>query len=105
MDRRYWCLDYRLDVEHPVAVSDPYSSFQTDTAGYTIGSGRPIGPDMVADVLDRTDQLRELRYSWLKFRVNKKNGSLPVISRFVKELPERIAEQEEYLRLVKSLQG
>lgn len=107
LDRRYWCLDLRLDREFPPygVGGDPYSSFEVDdsTSGYTVGSGRPVEPDLVAEVLDRSDRLRALRYAWIKFRANRVNGTLPSIERFLADLPRLLREQEDYLRLQQSL--
>ena len=107
LDRRYWVLDTRLDSEFPPysVAGDPYSSFEVDnsTSGYTVGSGRPVEPDLVEEVLDRSDRLRALRYSWIKFRANRENGTLFSIDRFLLELPRLLQEQEDLLRLQQSL--
>lgn len=105
LDRRYWCRDGRLDGEAPIGSSVPYTSFQNVYGGgLTVGSGRPnVCLDLIDGVLDRTDMLREMRYSWIKFRTNRKNGTLFEIQRFEQSLPERLAEQEEYLRLKSSM--
>jgi hypothetical protein len=108
LDRRYWCLDYRLDNEFPPysVGGDPYSTFAVDNSPgthLTVGSGRPVEPDRLEEVLDRTDMLREQRYSWVKFRANRFNGTLPSIDRFYVELPERLAAQVELLRLQRSI--
>jgi hypothetical protein len=106
LDRRYWILDTRLDTEFPPysVAGDPYSSFEVDnsTSGYTVGSGRPVGPDLVEEVLDRSERLRALRYSWIKFRASRENGTLFAIERFVLELPRLLQEQEDLLRMRKS---
>lgn len=105
LDRRYWCLDLRLDAEvPPYGGVDPYASFEADNSvsGFTIGSGRPVLPDRIDDVLDRTDRLRELRYSWIRFRTDTVDGTLPAVIRFDTELPRRLREQEDLLRLQES---
>jgi hypothetical protein len=108
LDRRFWCLDLRLDREYPPysVGGDPYTSFEGDysASGYTVGSGRPVEPDLVSDVLDRSDRLRALRYSWIKFRANQENGTLPAIDRFILELPRLLQEQADFLRLQQSIQ-
>lgn len=85
LDRRYWCLDTRLDSETPVALpGDPYASFTADNSSggtYTVGSGRPVEPDLIDGVLDRTDRLRELRFSWVRYRANRVRGTLPSMER------------------------
>lgn len=106
LDRRYWCLDYRLDYETPVGSAIPYSSFAADAPAVpplTAGSGRPVLPDLVDEVLDRSDRLRELRYAWIKFRTDKVTGTLPSLFRYHLELPRLLAEQEELLRLKEGL--
>ena len=89
LDRRYWCLDYRLDYESPVG-GDPYASFASDNSAgsiYTVGSGRPVEPDRIDDVLDRTDKLREARAAWIRYRADRIRGTLPSM--------ERLTLQEE----------
>lgn len=85
LDRRYWCLDTRLDSETPVALpGDPYASFTVDNSSggtYTVGSGRPVEPDLIDGVLDRTDRLRELRFSWVRYRAGRIRGTLPSMER------------------------
>jgi hypothetical protein len=107
LDRRFWCLDTRLDREVPPysVAGDPYASFEEDasSSGYTVGSGRPVEPDLVDEVLDHGDRLRSLRYSWIKFRANQDNGTLPSISRFLADLPRLLQEQADFLRLQQSI--
>lgn len=107
LDRRNWCLDTRFDREVPpfVVGADPYTSLAEDnsTAGYTVGSGRPVEPDLIDGVLDRTDRLRDLRYAWVKFRANRDNGTLPSIDRFLADLPRLLQEQADFLRLQQSI--
>lgn len=106
LDRRFWCLDERLDRSFPPYSLglDPYSSFVEDqsASGYTVGSGRPVQPDRVTEVLDQTDKLRAQRYAWIKFRANQVDGTLPSIKRFAQELPRLLQEQADLLRLQKS---
>lgn len=107
LDRRYWVLDTRLDSEVPPysVAGDTYASLETDksVSGYTVGSGRPVGPDLVTEVLDQSDRLRALRYSWIKFRANQENGTLPSIDRFLADLPRLLQEQADFLRLQQSI--
>lgn len=85
LDRRYWCLDTRLDSETPVALpGEPYASFTADNSSggtYTVGSGRPVEPDRIDGVLDRTDRLRQLRMSWVRYRADRVRGTLPSMER------------------------
>jgi hypothetical protein len=107
LDRRFWCLDLRLDQEFPPYSGglDPYSSLEEDfsASGYTIGSGRPVASDRVTEVLDQSDRLRALRYAWIKYRSNMENGTLPSIKRFLIELPRLKQEQADYLKLQQSI--
>ena len=85
LDRRYWCLDVRLDTEAPVGLpGEPYSSFESDNSSggtYAVGSGRPVEPDRIDGVLDRTDRLRQLRMSWVRYRADRVRGTLPTMER------------------------
>lgn len=103
LDRRYFVLDLRLDTTVPPnsGGSVPYSSFESDalSASLTPGSGRPVLPDRVDDVLDRADRLRNLRFSWIKFRTERVNGTLPNARRFEADLPRLKEEQQDLLRL------
>ena len=107
LDRRFWILDTRLDTTRPpnITTGPPYSSFEEDALGEGLspGSGRPVLPDRVDDVLDRTDRLRGLRFAWIRFRSDKINGTLPAIARFDAELPRLLQEQEDLLRLQEGL--
>jgi hypothetical protein len=107
LDRRYWILDTSLDGQRPpgtTAGTPTYSSFEVDGEGATVeglvaGSGRPVLPDRIDDVLDRDDRLRRLRFAWIRFRTDTINGTLPAIKRFDAELPLRIQEQQDLLAL------
>ena len=106
LDRRYWILDYRLDYEMPLGSGTPYSSFEADSPGVpplVAGSGRPVQPDLIEDVLDRGDRFRQMRLAWIRFRTDRVNGTLPSIMRFDLELPRRVIEQEMLLRLKEGL--
>jgi hypothetical protein len=106
LDRRYWILDYRLDYLTPIGSATPYSSLAEDAPGappLVAGSGRPVLPDRIEDVLNLGDRLRQMRYAWIKFRADRVNGTLPSIIRFDTEFPRRLAEQEEALRLQEGL--
>ena len=87
LDRRYWCLDYRLDTEAPSGLpTEPYSSFAADNSSgstYTVGSGRPVEPDRIDAVLDRTDRLRQLRFSWVRYRAGRIQGTLSSMDRLL----------------------
>ena len=108
LDRRVWCLDTRLDSTVPPYQpgGEPYTSLAADNSGggiYTLGSGRPVLPDRIDDVLDRTDRLRNLRMAWIKYRTEKVSGTVPSIDRFQVELAARLLELEELLRIQESM--
>lgn len=106
LDRRFWCLDTSLDAQVPPygVGSDPYTSLEEDlsSSGYTVGSGRPVLPDLVTEILDGDDELRDLRYAWVSFRTRRVDGTLPSIARLEAELPKLLAEEREAALLAKS---
>lgn len=110
LDRRFWCLDARLDNEYPagsVIGTPSYSTLETNANNPAAeeGDGRPVLPDLIADVLDNSDQLREQRYAWLDFRVNRETGTLVEIQRFVEQLPKKKRDELRQLRLAASVRN
>jgi len=109
LDRRFWVNDYRLDSEFPPG-SPPavpsYSTLETNANNPAAdeGDGRPVLPDRIDDVLDNNDQFRELRLAWLDFRVNREDGTLEEIERFVAALPKKRREEIQQLRLSQSVE-
>jgi hypothetical protein len=99
LDRRFWCLDFRLDTLTP-----PYGISATYYADFANGVGRPVLVDRVNEALDGRDKLRLTRYSWLDLRVNRVTGTLESIRRFDAELPKRRAEAEQALAAVESVE-
>ena len=99
LDRRFWCLDFRLDTLTP-----PYGISATDYANFANGVGRPVLVDRVNEALDGRDKLRRTRYSWLDLRVNRVTGTLESIRRFDAELPKRRAEAEQALAAVEPVE-
>jgi hypothetical protein len=99
LDRRFWCLDFRLDTLTP-----PYGISVTPYANFTAGVGRPVLVDRVNEALDARDKLRATRYAWLDLRVNRVTGSLENIRRFDVERPRREAEAERALLTVQSVE-
>jgi hypothetical protein len=83
-----------------------YSTLETNAnnPGADEGDGRPVLPDRIDDVLDNNDQFRELRLAWLDFRVNREDGTLAKIERFVAALPKKRREELRQLRLSKSVE-
>ena len=71
--------------------------------GMAAGSGRPVLPDRIDDVLNRGDRFRNLRLAWIKFRADRVSGTLESIVRFDTELPRRLQEQEDALRMKEGL--
>jgi hypothetical protein len=96
LDRRFWVLDTRLDGETPVGIPTPYADLVN-------GTGRPVLPDLVNDVLDNDDRFRALRFSWVVFRADRVNGSLQALTRARASLPEQLAAQRQLLLLKKGL--
>jgi hypothetical protein len=96
-------LDLRLDVLTPPSYSPDTGTAYTDfqTSGY----GRPVLPDRVDGVLDRTDRFRNLRYTWISYRTNRGNGTLVSVERFDESLEERLEELENMLRIQESMEG
>lgn len=96
LDRRFWILDRNLDFENPPFVGgSSYSDFSS-------GTGRPVLPDYIDGVLDREDQFRELRYSWISYRTNRRDGTLLQIKNFENELPQQIEERQRLNNLKKN---
>ena len=100
LDRRFWCLDYRLDTVGPRYATLPVTPY----ADLANGVGRPVLVDRVNEALDGRDKLRATRYAWLDLRVNRVTGSLESIRRFDIERPKREAEAERALLTVQSVE-
>ncbi len=97
LDRRFWTLDFRLDHEGPPnAGGAPYATFAE-------GEGRPVLPDYIDGVLDVEDRFRQLRFAWVKFRADRVTGTLTSIERFDLDLPRRMLEQADLLRMQEGL--
>lgn len=90
LDRRFWGLDFRLDVPG-------YSDFVVDGFGQ-----RPVLPDLVEDVLNLDDRIRDLRYAWINFRANRVDGSLVGVQRAEEQLPKDLQKQRDLLRQKRS---
>lgn len=95
LDRRFWIGDVRLDSENPPFTAlPPYADFQN-------GEGRPVLPDLIEESLDRTDQVRELRFAWIDYRANRIDGTLIQIENFDRTLPRNLEEQRRLAKLTK----
>jgi hypothetical protein len=109
LGRRFWTNDFRLDGEFPPfqAGVPSYATLESNINNPTapVGDGRPVLPDLIDEVLDNNDQFRELRYSWLDFRVNRETGTVEVSTRFARELPKRRREELKQLRVSESVES
>lgn len=99
LDRRNWCQDTRLDYLTPFGSTDPYTSIERLLVGYTTSSGRPLQIDRIDEILDYSDQLRSLRYTWIDFRTNLSNGTLRK-ARFAQDLLERSLSEQDVLTVI-----
>ena len=112
LDRRFWILDTRLDslttdgtgygtkLVTPPEV--PYTGYNATGASSTV---RPVLPDRIGIVLDYRDRLRDLRFSWITYRVNRLSGSLPAIARFDAQYANARSQQLAAMRQRRSLTG
>jgi hypothetical protein len=91
LGRRFWLQDPKLD--------DPG---YTDFAGNTLDQ-RPLLEDLIAEVLDEEDRLRDLRYSWIRFRTDQVSGSLQEKKRALQQLEELLGQAREYMLQQKAL--
>lgn len=110
LDRRFWVNDARLDSEFPPgapAGTPSYATLETNANNPAAeeGDGRPVLTDRIEDVLDNNDQFRELRFAWLDFRVNREDGTLARIRRFLAELPKKRREEIRQIKLAKSIES
>jgi len=91
LGRRFWLQDPKLD--------DPgYSSFNDNALDQ-----RPLLEDFIAEVLDEEDRLRELRFSWIRFRTDQVSGSLQEKKRAIQQLEELLDRAREYMLQQKAL--
>lgn len=91
LDRRFWILDFRLDI-------DGYTDFAGDTL-----TQRPVLPDYIEDVLDLSDLFREQRFGWISFRANRQDGSIQAAKRAVSSLGRRLAKARRALARQRAL--
>ena len=96
LDRRFWCMDMRLDTLVPPSppLAPPYATF-------SIGTGRPVLPDRIDDVLDQRDHLRQSRYAWLMLRVDRVNGTLTKVDNFDQQIQDTEKDQGYLLRVTR----
>jgi len=91
LGRRFWILDFRLDIEG-------YTDFVEDGFGQ-----RPVEPDLIDDVLNLDDRFRDLRYSWISFRSDQVDGSITTALRAEEQLPIELQKQRELIDQMKAL--
>jgi hypothetical protein len=91
LDRRFWILDFRLDALG-------YSQFADDSLGQ-----RPVLPDLIEEVLNLDDKLRDQRYAWISFRANREDGSIRAAKRANGSLERRLRKQREAIARQKGL--
>ena len=86
LDRRFWVQDARLErltsdgTGYGMRLAPPGTPY----ADYTgLGADvRPVLPDLIENVLSYRDKLRDIRFSWIVYRVHRTEGSLAAIQRF-----------------------
>lgn len=93
LGRRFWVLDTRLDA-------GGYTDFLDD--GF---DQRPVLPDLIEDVLDLDDRFRDLRYSWIRFRADRVNGSITQARQAEDQLPDELQKQQELIDQRKALES
>ena len=111
LDRRFWILDTRLDslttdgtgygTQIVVPPQIPYTSYNTTPASNV----RPVLPDRIDIVLNYRDRLRDQRFSWITYRVNRLTGSLPAIARFDAQYAQARSQQLAAMRQQRTLSG
>jgi hypothetical protein len=92
LGRRFWILDFRLD-------EDGYTSFVED-----LFDQRPVLVDLVDDVLNLDDRFRDLRFSWIRFRADRVNGSITEARRAEEALPDELQKQQDLIDQKRALQ-
>lgn len=104
LDRRFWILDTKLDYEFPANQNGvpSYSAFETsaNVPNAPEFDGRPVLLDRIDEVLNTNDQLREKRYFWIDFRVNRESGVLSQIETSKKEFEKRRQDMIRQMKIV-----
>jgi hypothetical protein len=93
LDRRFWILDFRLDASG-------YTDFVSDTFGQ-----RPVEVDLIDNVLNLDDRFRDLRFSWIRFRADRVDGSIVSARRAEEQLPDKLRRQQELIAQKVALDG
>ena len=94
LDRRVFIEDLELDSDTPLGSATPYTLFDDDF-------NQPSMLTRIGELLNQGEDLLESRYSWLDYRVNRKDGSFQELLRYdYFELPRR---QKEAINRAKRL--
>lgn len=106
-DRRYWCGEYNLDYETPLdpAETTPFASFEREGTMLATGSGRPHLVDRIDDILNSSDRLRNLRFTWISFRTDKARGTLPAANRARGVLNQDLKNETDLINIKKSVEN
>jgi hypothetical protein len=94
---RFWILDERLDDTEPPYAGGPPT--YTDLRG---GVGRPVLPDRIESVMGKQERLRQIRYAWLDYRLNRIDGSFTTTQRLEADIDSLVEEQAQMIRLADS---
>jgi len=111
LDRRFFIQDEQLDEMCPAAngissglVSNlggtPYTAYEDRASSLNGQSGslvRPLLLDHVEVVLNDRDRFRDLRNTWINYRVHRTEGLLAQIRQFDRQLSKRLKEMREYV--------
>lgn len=100
LGRRVWAFDTRLDDTYP-----PYVGIPPTYTDLLAGKARPVLPDRLETILESGERLRQTRYAWLDYRLNRVDGSFASASRFEANLPRLIEQQIRNIRLVESTES
>jgi len=108
LDRRFWVNDFRLDAEFPPGSGAGIPSYSTlesnaNNPSADVGDGRPVLTDRIDEILDDNDQLRQLRFAWLDFRVQREDGTIPTRNRFLRALERFDSARGRLQRLTTSI--
>ena len=69
------------------------------------GSGRPHLVDRIDDILNSSDRLRNLRFTWISFRTDKARGTLPAANRARGVLEADLKNEADLINIKKSVEN
>ena len=78
----------------------PYTAYEDRASSLNGQSGslvRPLLLDHVEVVLNDRDRFRDLRNTWINYRVHRTEGLLAQIRQFDRQLSKRLKEMREYV--------